>query len=464
VDYRSMQDKALVGSADFFDASILGQVNGTTAKRSPGSALKPFIYALAMDQGLIHTQSMLKDAPTAFGAYAPENFDGAFVGPISVHDALIASRNVPAVSLAAKLAQPDLYEFLRNAGISHLASERHYGLALSLGGGEVTMEELVTLYAMLGNHGMLAPLLYTLPESPRTANRVLSDAAAFMVLSILKDNPRPDGLANSRPQVAWKTGTSWGFRDAWSVGLFGRYVLAVWVGNFDGSGNPALVGVQTAAPLLFHIVDGMRATHWSPPKSPDAPPASVSAVDVCAGSGDLPNADCPHRIKAWFIPGKSPIRVSSVHRRILIDTRTGQRACADTPTRYTRADVFEAWPSDILRLYALAGMPRRPIPADRCGSNPLPEGQVVPAILYPRSGATYQLHAAELGRETLQLSATAGPDITALYWFADGAYVGSTPPSTTLAWAPTHTGEVNLSVVDDHGETAERDIRVGVVP
>ncbi len=464
VDYRSMQVKALVGSADFFDAAILGQVNGTTAKRSPGSALKPFIYALAMDQGLIHTQSMLKDAPTAFGAYAPENFDGAFVGPVSAHDALIGSRNVPAVSLAAKLAQPDLYQFLRNAGISHLASERHYGLALALGGGEVTMEELVTLYAMLGNHGLLAPLEYTLPEGPRATNRVLSDAAAFMVLSILKDNPRPDGLANTHPQVAWKTGTSWGFRDAWSVGIVGPYVLAVWVGNFDGSSNPALVGVQMAAPLLFHIVDGMRATNLRLPEATDSPPASVSSVEVCAASGDLPNAECPQRIRAWFIPGKSPIRVSSVHRRILIDSRTGLRACADTPPRYTRAEVFEAWPSDILRLYALAGMPRRPIPADRCGSNRLPAGQVMPAILYPRSGATYQLHAAGLGRETLQLNATAGPDITSLYWFADGAYVGSSPPSTALAWAPTHTGDVSLSVIDDHGDTAGRNIRVAVIP
>lgn len=482
VDYHSMRVKALVGSANFFDASIDGQVNGTTAKRSPGSALKPFIYALAMDQGLIHTQSVLKDAPTAFGAYAPENFDGAFVGPISAHDALIASRNVPAVSLAAKLAQPDLYQFLRNAGISHLASERHYGLSLALGGGEVTMEELVTLYAMLGNRGMLAPLQYTLPETPGeaeahrraharsrpeaadAANRVLSDAAAFMVQSILKDNPRPDGLANTHPQVAWKTGTSWGFRDAWSVGLFGPYVLAVWVGNFDGSSNPALVGAQMAAPLFFHIVDGMRATDLRIPEAPDAPPAGVTSVEVCAGSGDLPNAECPHRINAWFIPGKSPIRVSSVHRRLLIDTRTGQRACADTPPQYTRADVFEAWPSDVLRLYALAGMPRRPIPADRCGGDTLPAGHAVPAILYPRSGATYELHAATFGHETLQLSATAGPGITSLYWFADGAYVGSSPPSTALAWAPTHAGDVDLSVVDDRGESEERKIRVAVIP
>jgi penicillin-binding protein 1C len=371
---------------------------------------------------------------------------------------------VPAVSLAAKLAQPDLYQFLKNAGISRMASERHYGLALALGGGEVTMEELVTLYAMLGNGGVLAPLEYTVPAARRTPNRILSDDASFMVRSILEDNPRPDGLPNSHPQVAWKTGTSWGFRDAWSVGIFGPYVLAVWVGNFDGSGNPALVGMQTAAPLFFHIVDGIRATDPRLPDMPDSPPAGVAAVEVCAGSGDLPNTECPHRIHAWFIPGKSPIRVSSVHRRILIDTRTDLRACADTPARFIRADVFESWPSDILRLYALAGMPRRPIPEDRCGTHELPAGHVMPAILYPRSGATYQLHAAQLGRETLQLSATAGPDITSLYWFADGAYVGSSPPSTSLAWAPTHTGAVDLSVVDDHGDTAARNIRVAVIP
>ena len=194
------------------------------------------------------------------------------------------------------------------------------------------------------------------------------------------------------------------------------------------------------------------------------PPAAVTPAEVCAGSGDLPNAECPHRARAWFIPGKSPIRVSSVHRRILIDTRTGQRACADTPSSDTRAEVFEAWPSDILRLYALAGMPRRPIPPDRCGSDALSPEHVTPAITYPRSGATYELHAADFGHETLQLSATAGPGITSLYWFADGAYVGSSPPSTALAWAPTHSGDVDLSVVDDRGDTADRNIRVAVIP
>ncbi len=132
-------------SADFFDAGIDGQVNGATAPRSPGSTLKPFIYALALDQGLIHPATILRDAPTSFGPFTPENFDGQFAGPIAAKDALVRSRNVPAVALAANLSSPSLHDFLKAAGVSRLRSEGHYGLALALGGGEVTMEELARL-------------------------------------------------------------------------------------------------------------------------------------------------------------------------------------------------------------------------------------------------------------------------------------------------------------------------------
>jgi penicillin-binding protein 1C len=128
--------KALVGSANYFDRTLQGQVNGTLARRSPGSTLKPFIYALGFDQGILHPQTVLRDVPTSFGPYTPENFDGRFLGPITATDALNRSRNIPAVWVASQLHGPDLYEFLRNAGIGHLASEQYYGLALVLGGGQ----------------------------------------------------------------------------------------------------------------------------------------------------------------------------------------------------------------------------------------------------------------------------------------------------------------------------------------
>ncbi|MEQ1518973.1 MAG: penicillin-binding protein 1C [Usitatibacteraceae bacterium] len=160
LDTQTMQVKALVGSANFLDNEIDGQVNGVLAKRSPGSTLKPFIYALAFDQGVLHPMTVLKDAPTAFGPFSPENFDGRFVGPITAQDALTRSRNVPAGLVASKLTRPSLYDLMKTSGVANLASEKHYGLALTLGGGEVTMEELARMYAILANGGELRAINY----------------------------------------------------------------------------------------------------------------------------------------------------------------------------------------------------------------------------------------------------------------------------------------------------------------
>jgi penicillin-binding protein 1C len=464
VDSRSMTARAVIGSADFHNADIAGQVNGVTAKRSPGSALKPFIYALAMDQGLIHTDTVLKDAPTSFGIYSPENFDGRFVGPVTAHDALIASRNVPAVALSARLSQPGLHQFLKSGGVSRMASERHYGLALALGGGEVTMEELAALYGVLANDGVYAPMRYQdgdAPPAPGTP--LLSPAAAFMVRSILADAPRPDGLSTTQQAVAWKTGTSWGFRDAWTAGTFGPWVLVVWVGNFDGSSNPAFVGAQVAAPLFFRIADALRQSGTPSMDRLLVPPASVLRVEVCAASGDLPNADCPRRAHAWYIPGKSPIRVSNVHRRVPVDVRTGNRACAGTPERHVRHEVFEFWPSDIQRLFALAGMPRRRPPDDQCRGKMLEAQNIAPVVTSPRTGAAYQMRAAQDMGEALALNATAGPGVKMLYWFADGGFVGASRPSVALPWQPEHAGEISLSVVDDQGGSSSRIVRIATL-
>jgi penicillin-binding protein 1C len=466
VDVRTMGVRALVGSANYHDDAIDGQVNGVLAKRSPGSTLKPFIYALAMDQGLIHPRTVLKDAPVAFGPYAPENFDGAFVGPIAAHDALIASRNVPAVSLAARLSQPSFYEFLRSAGISRLASERHYGLALALGGGEVTMEELATLYAALGNGGLLRPLRYTEDAPTGEGTRILSPESSFMVLDILTHNPRPgaaeEGTSSGRP-LAWKTGTSWGFRDAWSAGLVGSYALIVWVGNFDGRGNPAFVGARAAAPLFFSIADAVDSSEPTPAVPGLRVPITVRKVEVCAASGDLPNADCPRRIATWYVPGRSPIRVSTIHRRLRIDTRTGRQACPDTPAAQVREEIFEFWPSDLAALFARAGMPRRPpAAAGECAVESSPPA-MRPQIQSPVAGAAYQLRARRVGQDSLSLLATADGAVQTLYWFVDSGFVGAAPPSVAVAWTLQGPGEYTLSVVDDRGASDSRSVRVGLV-
>lgn len=466
VDTRDMAVKAWVGSANYWDELIHGQVNGVVAKRSPGSALKPFVYALALDQGVLHPRTMLRDAPTSFGPYTPENFDGRFFGPISAEEALIRSRNVPAVWVASQLSQPTLYQFLQSAGIRDLKSEAYYGLALPLGGSEVTMEELAGLYAMLANHGMLRPLRSRADEAQSAGVPILSAEASFVTLDMLRHNVRPDdaGAQPVRAQwpVAWKTGTSWGFRDAWTAGVVGPYVLIVWIGNFDGRGNPAFIGVDAAAPLFFRIADVLNLSRPAEDVPAFVQPAGVARVAVCVGSGDLPNADCPHTVDTLYIPGKSPIRVSQLHRKVAIDSATGQPVCAPYPAS-TRFELFEFWSSDMLKLFRDAGMPRRtPPPLPSCATDDRTEP---PVIASPVRNVTYQLRASGRdGNDNIPLDAHVAAEVQRVFWFDGRALIGDRRVSDgPLPWRPSSAGARVVRVIDDHGRSAERDVTVQFV-
>jgi penicillin-binding protein 1C len=467
VDWRSLEVRAAVGSVDFFDVAIDGQVDGTQAKRSPGSALKPFIYGLAFDQGLAHPRTMLKDASTGFRGYDPENFDGEFVGPLAAEDALVRSRNIPAVALTRQLGAPGLYGFLRQAGVTGLRSEAHYGLSLALGSAGVSMVELVELYAMLANGGLLRPLRLE-TDAPRDEGvRLLSAEASFMVLDALARGPRPS--QSFRPEwardsvpVAWKTGTSAGFRDAWSVGVVGPYVVAVWVGHFDGQPNPAFVGQTAAAPLMFELVDSVRSRDADVRTVRQVPPSGLSRVHVCALSGGIPGPHCSRKVSTWFIPGTSPIRACDVHREILVDTRTGLRACAPGPS--TRAEVFEFWPSDLLRLFQKAGLPRRVPPQEdsTCGLEQGASEGTPPHITTPEAGVDYNLRASSTAPQTVPLAVVTDADVRRVFWFVDEQLVGTAPRGEPLHWAA-RPGTYVVRAVDDRGRSDARTLRVRLV-
>ena len=461
VDTRDMTVKAWVGSSDYWNDAIDGQVNGVLAKRSPGSALKPFVYALALDQGVLHPQTVVRDAPTSFGPFTPENFDGRFFGPITAEEALIRSRNVPAVWVSTQLKQPSFYQFLQSAGVRDLKPESFYGLALTLGGGEVTLEELAGLYAMLANHGVLQPLRVA-SSSPRDAGvRLLSPEASFVTLDMLRRNRRPDDEGTmpvrARWPVAWKTGTSWGFRDAWSAGVVGPYVLVVWIGNFDGQGNPAFIGVDAAAPLFFRIADALNLARPAEEVPAFKPPPGVSRVAVCSGSGDLPNAECPHTVDTWYIPGKSPIRVSQLHRAVAIDSQTGRPVCPPYSAA-TRFEVFEFWPSDMLKLFREAGMPRRlPPPLPACAVD---DRLAPPRIASPLRNVTYALRGSA-SQDQITLDASVAADVKQVFWFDGRALIGMRAVADgPLPWRPAATGAHLIRVIDDHGRSAERDVNV----
>jgi penicillin-binding protein 1C len=463
IDVRDMDVLAQVGSADFFNAEIQGQVDGTRSPRSPGSTLKPFVYALALDQGLIHPLSILSDAPRSFGDYNPENFDRDFLGPIRACDALAKSRNLPAVELASQLSNPTLFEFLRGAGVSLPRSEPLYGLTLPLGGAEIKMEELVQLYAALAHNGELRALRRVL-KIPASANltgltsqvsgkHIISPEAAFLTLEML-NVPRPEiGYVDSSnvAPVFWKTGTSHGFHDAWSVAVFNHYVLAVWIGNFDGKSNSGFIGRAAAAPLLFQIIDALRAS-WPEPIEPHLPPANANLkrVEFCAVSGDLPGPHCTQRVEGWFIPGISPIKTCDVHQEVLVDVATGLRVPIDDGTRILRHEVYEFWPSDLLKLFERAGLPRRSPPpflpgtetelAARSG-NP-------PKIISPAEN-----NATVLGTSgEIPLRAKTDADVREIYWFADKTFIGKARAADILTWKLSP-GSYQLIALDDHGRS-----------
>jgi penicillin-binding protein 1C len=359
LDNRDGSVLAYAGSADYSDPERASFVDMVRVPRSPGSALKPFLYGLAMDEGLIDSESLLSDVPQSFDGYAPANFEQSFDGPVSAAEALVQSRNVPAVQVLSALGPNRFAAALEQGGL-HLRFPRGAtpNLSIILGGAGVTLENMVGSYAALARGGeSIEPRLES--NEPIVTHRLLSGEAAFIIRDLLANG----GVAGETPQgrggrgVAWKTGTSFGFRDAWSFGVTDRYTVGVWVGRPDATPNPGYFGANVAAPLLLNIFDAL----------PDAyagerarPPAGVSTTRICWPGGRAAAvtdpALCPLQRTAWVIDGvapptlRDPLRQGSQTLVYWVDERTGLRAapgCASGPIEERRLArwpvLLEAW-------------------------------------------------------------------------------------------------------------------------
>ena len=464
VHWPTMEVRALAGSANFFDSSISGQIDGTLARRSPGSTLKPFIYALGLEQGLIHPMTLLRDLPKSFAGYTPENFDGDFRGPLPACEALRLSRNVPAITLASQLRNPDLYDFLRSCHVDFLRDRDHYGLSLVLGGAEVTPRELAALYCMLANRGIWKPLRLTLDEPQAAGQQRLSPEASFITLDMLVSDASDENIPSREGKnihVRCKTGTSNGFRDAWTAGIAGPYVLVVWVGNFNNDPHPLFVGGRTAKPLFLAITRRLAASEaMSDMLSTPSRGTNLVRIPVCTATGDLDISLCQDTTETWFIPGVSPISPTGILRKILIDKKTGLRAC--TPQEGGTEEVpWEFWPSDLERMFRSAGInkPSPPPYLPECrGREGLSDGPA-PSIELPRAGITYSLGTG--GTVPLLANSASGADL--LYWFADSRFIGTSLPGEVLLFSP-QTRRTLIRVVDSAGRTSQRVLRTAPLP
>jgi penicillin-binding protein 1C len=275
VDNASADVLARVGSPDYFDDRRAGQVDMTRAVRSPGSTLKPFIYGLAFEDGFVHPESLIDDRPIRFGSYAPENFDMTFQGTVPVRKALQMSLNVPAVALLDRVGANRLSSRLKQAGANLvLPKEEAPGLAMGLGGVGITLQDLTQLYCGLARLGNTRPLreIVNQGDDARDSQRLMDQVAAWQVGNVLMGTPPPENGVHNR--IAFKTGTSYGYRDAWSVGFDGRTTIGVWVGRPDGAPAPGIVGRTAAAPILF---DAFARTGKLPAPLPKPPKGTLVA-------------------------------------------------------------------------------------------------------------------------------------------------------------------------------------------
>jgi len=449
---------AYVGSAGFLNVGIQGQVDGVKARRSPGSALKPFIYALAMQEGLIHPQSLVRDGKLSFADYNPENFDREFAGPIPAAEALFRSRNIPAIALTEKLAAPGLYGFLKQAGVDLPKAESNYGLALTLGGAEVSVKELASLYAQLVDDGIPRPLKFTPSTTqPSPSEPLLTPEVRYLTRDMLH---APPGMETGvDPEIHWKTGTSHGFRDAWAAGMRGEYVLVVWIGNFNGKANPAFVARESSAPLMCQAFARLALPCVHP-----SPPPGVAQVELCAVSGQLPTGFCQHRLTGWFIPGVSSVQACDIHQEILIDPATGLRVAADDGIRRLKREVWEFWPPDMLAMFKKAGLPRRDPPALEPGGQMLASLQhkAAPRIVSPQVRRIYTLRADDSERQSIPLRADAAAGVRKVFWFAGKQFLGAAAPVEPFLWKASP-GTWHLRVLDDQGRSAACEVRVEMV-
>jgi penicillin-binding protein 1C len=269
-DHRSGEVLASIGSSAYQADARQGFVDMTRAVRSPGSTLKPLVYGLAFDDGLAHPETFVEDRPTVFGSYAPQNFDRVYRGTIRVRDALQQSLNIPVVALTEALGPAKLLAALRRAGVEAQLPGGQPGLAIALGGLGVTLEEMVQLYAAIARGGVSLPLTQVVTGGRATGGRVLSASAAWQVADILSGLAPPPGAPENR--LAYKTGTSYGHRDAWAIGFDGRHVVGVWLGRADGTPVPGVFGADLAAPVLFQAFARLKpALDAQPP----APPSTL---------------------------------------------------------------------------------------------------------------------------------------------------------------------------------------------
>ncbi|HET7501034.1 MAG TPA: penicillin-binding protein 1C [Kofleriaceae bacterium] len=468
VDHRTRDVVALVGNLDFLDARHGGQIAMFQRPRSPGSTLKPFVYALAIDRGLALPDYLVADVPSQYGTYRPRNFDGDWAGLVTLKGALSRSLNLPFVDLLERLGVETYVAELAHMGVAPSRTvPGEYGLSLIAGGIELTPLELAAMYATLAEDGVYRPLrLHAADLAPRgPAPPVFGAGAAWLTRQALSQKDRPDfprrrDVAGVPPAIHWKTGTSFGLRDAWAVGSGPTYTAVVWTGNVDGTPSAELVGSEAAGPLLFDVLEGLAGRSPAAAAAPsDEPPDDLVDVEVCAYSGHIAGEACPERTHVRAPLHAVPTEPCPYHQAYEVDHATGRAvlpACRKPGHRYDRKSfvvlpsAITAWLTDRHR-----SVPAPPVFDEDCAAD---VASAPPVIVTPGEGQIVTLIPGVPERHQL-VPLTASTHATRLSWFVDGALLATAPSGERVYWTPA-AGRHEITVADDAGHKARRVLAV----
>jgi penicillin-binding protein 1C len=462
-----------VGSPDFSDADRLGENDGVLARRQPGSALKPFVYEMALEKLGFTAATVLPDIDLHLEHdgvdYHPQNYDGRYHGPVRLREALANSYNVPAVYTASLLGAGQLLERLQQLGFASLDRDgAYYGPAIALGDGEVRLIDLARAYSTLARGGAALPVraLRNAPVSQPIV--VMREQETRVISDVLADpHARLASFGAESPldlpfPVSVKTGTSKGFRDNWTIGYTPEVTVAVWVGNFDGSAMHGVSGVTGAGPLFRDVM--IAAMRGRSPASAAAAP-ELEVADVCPLSGALAGPSCPHRHRESFVHGTVPRTTCTMHQMVRIDVRNGLRAGAGCPARFVENRPYEVFDS----MYASwAKSSARPIAAD--AFSPLCPGQWSPTdavasrtnllardsthLTYPHDGATFVYDDGASSPQVVTLRALAPSSATRVRFYVDDRLLVSKTAPFLADW-PLSRGVHHVRAESDVGEPAQ---------
>lgn len=455
VDVQTNQVVAYCGNVHTNNQAEGNQVDIIQSRRSTGSILKPFLYYAALQEGVILPQTLLPDVPVNINGFAPRNFNYRYDGAVAANEVIARSLNVPSVALLRTYSVPKFYEQLKKMGITTLNRPAgHYGLSLIVGGAEGTLWDVTSAYASMARSVIKLPnkSISCLNETHQAElPEAFEPGAAWQTLEAIKEVNRPEEIdwrtIPTMQRVAWKTGTSFGFRDAWAVGVTTRYAVGVWVGNASGEGKPNLVGARTSAPVMFDIFNLLPRGNWFP-----RPTEAFTEEVVCKQSGHLAGRFCDHTDTILIVPNGLRTEVCPYHQSVLLTadgTRRIYKECAEQEATITH-NFFVLPPS--WEWYYKQNHPEYiPLPPFKAGCGHAPEQQM--QFIYPQSGAQIYLPKQQdgsPGEVTFEL-AHRNPDAS-IYWHIDDEYITVTQDIHRLTCLLS-AGKHSITVVDDQGNT-----------